>query len=166
MGDSNPANRLFASDVYTLVLYHGDLEFSELDYDNPSHKVYNMLALFRSFRLSCAVTEDDGSATWDTGHYPLPYRQRWTCEVEMAQDMFVTGNQYDSIYHLFRSLGVGPYWLVFKKAISAVNPTLIATPYGQRGSINNFADIVAMDGPQLQTATFSMWGVPVAIPVE
>jgi hypothetical protein len=166
MPDSYPENRLFASDVYTLVLYNGILDFSVLDYDNPDHRLYNMLALFRSFRLTCDIAEDEGAGTWDTGSYPLPYRQKWTCEVEMAQDCSVLTSNYDSIYHLFRSIGAGPYWLVFKKAVLAINPDLLATPYAQRGNIRTFSDIVAMDGPQLQTVTFSMWGTPEPIPVS
>lgn len=156
MAASSPYNRLFASDVAFLVLFNGTLDFDDLTFG--SNDLMNMLALFKSFRLSEETLEDDGSATWDSGYYPLPYRQRWTCEVEMAVDTAVTGWNYDSVFHLFQTLGSGPYWLYFRKFY--VDATHKAVAYAQRGTIKNFAEVIGMDGAQAQTVSFSMWGIP------
>ncbi len=161
MADSQPYNRLFTSDAAFLKLYNGTVAAEDL---GSATALFNMLALFRSFSLHCEVLEEDGSATWDTGYYPLPYRQKWTCDVELAQDLVVTNHNYDSIYHLLMTpnLGVGPYWLVFQKFW--YSEELFAQPYAQRGNIRNLSEVLSGTGPQLQTLSFSMWGVPEPLP--
>lgn len=144
-------NRLFVADTYYMSVYNGALDFSGL---GSASVVMNMLALFRGARVGCDVSEDDGSGTSDIGSYPIPYRQKWTAEVEMVNDIISnTGGLYNNVFEMFMNVGVGPYWFGFTKGPGAV------THY-QRGSIRNFYDILNGDGAQTQTVTFSLWGVP------
>lgn len=152
---SNPKNRLFTADTYYLELYNGTVAIGSLP--NAGIRLANLLAIFNRCRVSLQVSEDDGSATYDSGYTPIPYRQRWTAEVGAVVDLVYDNT--DSFYELVSApggVGIGPYWFLFSKGVGARG-------FWQKGTVSNLEELLSADGAQQQSITFSLWGIPTVV---